>query len=136
MFPPRLSVHFPAIDDHPRAEHLPSSHHHYHGWISGDAHGLQQRGSYRTRDHCHADNVFYLSFCVRLRPQNRGGDSGWSHVFILSLQRPPGDYEEVLLPSPDGDVEIIPGFRKKFLAGQHHCWLEDNAVRREKGVMG
>ena len=64
----------------------------------------------------------------------KSGVEGRAHIFQLRMDD--GDYEEVLLPSPDGDVEIIPGFRKKFLAGQHHCWLEDNFVRREKGMMG
>ncbi len=33
------------------------------------------------------------------------------------------DYEDVLLPSPDGDVEIIPGFRTKYLEGKYKAAL-------------
>ena len=43
------------------------------------------------------------------------GSSSGARRYKFRLRMDDGDFEEVDLPSPEGDVEIIPGFRNKFL---------------------
>lgn len=46
--------------------------------------------------------------------ENLEGSSSNSSQYLFRLHMDDNDFEEVFLPSPDGDVEIIPGFRRKY----------------------
>jgi len=56
---------------------------------------------------------WHCGWLVSYRKILEGSSSGSSR-YMFRLQMDDNDFEEVMLPSPDGDVEIIPGFRSKF----------------------